>query len=111
MVLGNEACDLDSMVSALVLAYFLAKVSLWMCCSGFRSHQGALGLPLDPLAAPLPHLLMHLQRLLPEVLLPSGHGISSEFHVAELKRGAGRRLASLCRIQTTGVVVVVVPGG
>lgn len=52
VVLGNEACDLDSMVSALVLAYFLAKVSLWMCCSGFRSHQGALGLPLDPLAAP-----------------------------------------------------------
>ncbi|KAL7977983.1 hypothetical protein Chor_004970 [Crotalus horridus] len=28
VVLGNEACDLDSMVSALVLAYFLAKTSL-----------------------------------------------------------------------------------
>ncbi|XP_070806656.1 exopolyphosphatase PRUNE1 isoform X2 [Pituophis catenifer annectens] len=27
VVLGNEACDLDSMVSALVLAYFLAKTS------------------------------------------------------------------------------------
>lgn len=27
MVLGNEACDLDSMVSALALAYYLAKVS------------------------------------------------------------------------------------
>ncbi|XP_029141081.1 exopolyphosphatase PRUNE1 [Protobothrops mucrosquamatus] len=28
VVLGNEACDLDSMISALVLAYFLAKTSL-----------------------------------------------------------------------------------
>lgn len=26
VVLGNEACDLDSMVSALTLAYFLSKV-------------------------------------------------------------------------------------
>uniref|UniRef100_A0A8C0GRV7 Prune exopolyphosphatase 1 n=1 Tax=Chelonoidis abingdonii TaxID=106734 RepID=A0A8C0GRV7_CHEAB len=28
VVLGNEACDLDSMVSALALAYYLAKVSV-----------------------------------------------------------------------------------
>ncbi|XP_074927482.1 exopolyphosphatase PRUNE1-like [Chelonoidis abingdonii] len=28
VVLGNEACDLDSMVSALALAYYLAKTSL-----------------------------------------------------------------------------------
>ncbi|XP_055487227.1 exopolyphosphatase PRUNE1 isoform X1 [Leucoraja erinacea] len=28
IVLGNEACDLDSMVSAIVLAYFLTKTSL-----------------------------------------------------------------------------------
>lgn len=28
MVMGNEACDLDSTVSALALAYFLAKVRL-----------------------------------------------------------------------------------
>ncbi|XP_074837435.1 exopolyphosphatase PRUNE1 [Carettochelys insculpta] len=28
VVLGNEACDLDSMVSALVLAYYLAETSL-----------------------------------------------------------------------------------
>ena len=26
VVLGNEACDLDSMVSALAFAYFLSKV-------------------------------------------------------------------------------------
>ena len=26
VVLGNEACDLDSMVSALAYAYFLSKV-------------------------------------------------------------------------------------
>lgn len=27
-MMGNEACDLDSTVSALALAYFLAKVRL-----------------------------------------------------------------------------------
>lgn len=27
VVLGNEACDIDSMVSALAYAYFLSKVS------------------------------------------------------------------------------------
>lgn len=27
VVMGNEACDVDSMVSALVYAYFLSKVS------------------------------------------------------------------------------------
>lgn len=28
VVLGNEACDLDSMVSALALAFYLTKVSI-----------------------------------------------------------------------------------
>lgn len=28
MVMGNEACDLDSTVSALALAYFLSQVRL-----------------------------------------------------------------------------------
>lgn len=28
VVMGNEACDMDSMVSALTFAYFLSKVGL-----------------------------------------------------------------------------------
>uniref|UniRef100_A0A8C4YDP0 Prune exopolyphosphatase 1 n=1 Tax=Gopherus evgoodei TaxID=1825980 RepID=A0A8C4YDP0_9SAUR len=36
VVLGNEACDLDSMVSALALAYYLAKVSIPDTCLIFR---------------------------------------------------------------------------
>lgn len=42
MVMGNEACDLDSTVSALALAYFLAKVRLLACCwatEGLRGHR------------------------------------------------------------------------
>lgn len=36
VVLGNEACDLDSMVSALALAFYLAKVSTKMKRFGLR---------------------------------------------------------------------------
>ena len=33
VVMGNEACDLDSMVSAVTFAYFLSKVGLTSCAS------------------------------------------------------------------------------
>lgn len=42
MVMGNEACDLDSTVSALALAYFLAKVRLPACCWAAGGLRGRL---------------------------------------------------------------------
>lgn len=43
VVLGNEACDLDSMVSSLVYAYYLSKVSL----NCIVSHQSCNNQPKD----------------------------------------------------------------
>lgn len=59
MVMGNEACDLDSTVSALALAYFLAQVRLGHCpgdCGwpGGRPPMGVTPLGVTPTAADLP---------------------------------------------------------
>lgn len=53
MVMGNEACDLDSTVSALALAYFLAKVRLtrWL---GDKWWLGGCLTGCHPPAADLP---------------------------------------------------------
>lgn len=40
--MGNEACDLDSAVSALALAYFLAKVRVPARCWVARGLGGCL---------------------------------------------------------------------
>lgn len=62
--------------------------------SAFRC--AAPGSDLGPSPGPLPQFAYAS----PGSLLPPRHALLSEFHVAELKLGAGRQFASVCRIQT-----------